>query len=248
MSSINPELPCFYLSLTQVRESGLLTETRMQQIDEEIEKRLTKPRDAWGKVIESARLADLSPYGEWLYPRMTHEGDNWDFAKKQILCAILTEEERKLLDRDAFTASCAARERERFAKAKHVPEAEWDGGVFHGDDYYPSVDDFKTIWEMDHDYSPEGIVPVDDKDRWMEPYPEYVWAAKKLVVINHLDVGDMLEGQASDRGWDDLDCTIDLHGFAELQAACDAFVRVNADVVSYREDNTIAIILESRKP
>ena len=230
MSESSPPLPSFYLSLQQVRESQLLSPERMIELEAEIDRRLTKPRNAWGKVIETARLADLSPYGEWLYPRMDHEKDEpWGYAKKQILCAILTEEEREVLKKHAFDASCVARDKAKFAKAKHVPESEWGEGVFHGDTYYSSVEDFREYWEDNQD--PE------------EPYPEYLWAARRQVVIQGLDVVNVVEGCIDAWGYEDMGVG-DLSGVEELQAALDAFTKTNEDMVSYVEDTSIAIILE----
>lgn len=230
MSESSSPLPSFYLSLQQVRESELLSPERMAELEAEIERRLTKPRNAWGKVIETARLADLSPYGEWLYPQMEHEmGEPWRYVKNQILRAILTEEEREVLKKHAFVASCAARDQARFAKAKHVPEVEWKEGVYYGDTYYPSIEEFKEYWESNGD--PDC------------PYPEYLWAARRQVVIQSLYVSDVVESQIDAWGWEGMEVK-DLNGVNELRAALNAFVEANKDVVSYIEDTSIAIILE----
>ena len=245
MSESTPPLPSFYLSLQQVRESELLSPARMAELEAEIEKRLTKPcNEVSGKVIESARLADLSPYGEWLYPRMDHEKDEpWRYVKNQILRAILTEDERKLLNDDAFTASCAARDRIRFGKAKHIPEGEWGDGVYHGDTYYPSIEEFKDKWVSDNsdwdDVSKTFIVSKEAE------YPEYLWAARRQVVIQGLDVDGVVENCLDQGGWDDMGMG-DLSGVDELQAALDVFTKANEDVVSYVEDTSIAITLEKR--
>ena len=134
--------PAFYLSFEQVRDSGLLSPERLAELTAEIDRRLTTPFDSKGNPIETARLADLSPYPSYLYLRADRNPeDPWGYPRREILSVILTDEERELLNTHAFDAQRVRREIELFNKARKVPEGEWGDGVFHGDDYYSSTDD-----------------------------------------------------------------------------------------------------------
>lgn len=226
-----PKLPSFYLSLSQVRDSGLLTPERLSQIEEQIEDRLSMPYDDKGHPIGSARLADLSPYGRFLFVRMDHEVDEgeWAYAKRQILCAVLTEEERKLLNANAFRATSRAREDAQFAAAKKVHETEWSSWVSYGDQCYPSTEDL-------HEHLLCNDTPPED-------YPTYCWGTRKQQVIGGLDVERVVEHSIEARGWEDMDLD-DLNGVPELRAALEAFEEANTSVVSYTEDRSIAVLLE----
>jgi hypothetical protein len=231
MDTTTPKLPSFYLSLQQVRDSGLLSPERLAEIGAEIDRRLTTPVDGAGKPILTARLADLSPYGGWLYLRMDHEtGDEeWAYAKRQIMTALLTEDERKLLNDNAFTAQRAANEVRAFDRAQKVTEEEWDGWVCYGDDYFPSVEDL-------HDHLDcEGVA--------REDYPTYCWATRKQQVIQGLDVEGVVDHCLDAWGWEDCEVS-DLKGVPELRAALEAFEKANTDVVSYQEDRSIAVLLK----
>jgi hypothetical protein len=235
-----PKLPSFYLSCEQVRDSSLLSPERWTELNAEIDRRISMPRDELGQVITSHRLADLSPYGRYLYPYMPH-CPNWEYVRSQVLTAILTDDERKMLKDHAFEASCARKEEERFAKAEKILEENWMGGVFLGDTFYPSTEDFRDTWVCEHDFTPYDE-PVEDKDRWVEEFPQYLWAARPQRVIPELDVADVVEHYVCDRGWLDMD-TDDLNGVEALQSALDAFTKANEEVLSYEVDCTKAILL-----
>lgn len=226
-----PKLPSFYLSFDQVKASGLLHPDRLSELERQIEERLSIPQTPQGKPITTARLADLSPYGLFIYPRVDSDGD-WDYAKRQILAAILTEEERTLLDADAFVAARRRRKEECFAKAEHILEKDWHGGVFKGDNYYSSTEEL-------HDYLAENLAPEDD-------YPTYCWAAKaRRVIPEHLEVADLMQHLIEQNGWQDME-TKDLRGVERLQGELDAFVDANSKVLSYWEDTSKAILLVKR--
>lgn len=225
------KLPPFYLNLQQVTDSGLLSPDRLQDLRGQIEGRLSIPQDTSGVPITNARLADLSPYGRWLYTSTPGHDDPWYYARQQVLAAILTEPERKLLKDAAYGAAEARREAERFAKASYVPAAHWKGGVCDGDRYWDSVGAY-----------------LDDKDDELEDDPDtaalpaYVWAARSEPVIQSRDVADVFESQLCDRGYEDM-TTDDLEGVATLQAALDAFVEANAAVTADHIDYSTAVIL-----
>jgi hypothetical protein len=225
------KIPCFYLSLQQVRDSGLLSAERLAEIDAEISRRLTNVFDSEGRVILNTRCADLSPYGRFLYPKMDHEtgAEEWAYAKGQIMTALLTEDERKLLNDNAFTAQRATNEARAFDRAQKVAEEEWDGWVCYGDDYFPSVEDLHDRLACD------GVA--------REDYPTYCWATRKQRVIQGLDAESVVEHCLDAWGWEDMDL-FDLNGIPQLRAALEAFEKANADVVSYHEDRSIAVLLK----
>ncbi len=223
--------PRFYLSLDQVRDSRLLSAERMTAVEAEIERRISTPRDEQGRPIESARLADLSPWPRMLYPRMDHD-QNWLYIRREILAIVLTEEEREMLDKHAFDAATARKEREAFEKATKIPAADWKGWVFDGDRYHASYED----------YADHCADMVGDEEMGFNDHTQILWAAQAEQVITDRDVADVFECQMSDRGWDDME-TSDLNGVEELQAALDAFVKANETVVSYHPDYTKAIIV-----
>ena len=230
-----PKLPSFYLYLSQVRESGLLSEARLSEIDAEIARRLTTPFDGNGRPILTARLADLSPYGSWLYPRMDHEpagNEEWAYAKRQILAAILTDAERELLSKHASSAFSNRQEERQFEAAKKVPESEWGGGVFYGDDFYDSTDDL-------HERLASDEVELED-------YPAFCWAAEPHRVIPDLEAEDLLSHIVEDRGWDEMSVD-ELEGVGELDAAIAKFVDQNRLIVSFRPDYKTAVVLEKHE-
>lgn len=228
-------LPSFYLSLDQVRESQLLTPERMAAVEAEIESRISMPQDTEGRPIETARLADMSPWPRLLFARLDHE-HHWEYMHRHLLAVVLTEEERKLLDRHALSAASSRRDKERFAKATKVSAADWKGWVTDGDDYYESVDDYVDRWISGMGYSLPTELTVDD-------FPKYLWTAKPEQIIQATDVADVFENQMEDRGWED--CSVDdLEGVADLQAALDRFVAANAAIISHRMDYSTAILLD----
>lgn len=219
--------PRFYLSLDQVRESQLLTPARLAAVEAEIESRISIPQDPQGRPIENARLADHSPWPRMLYPRMDHES-NWDYMRRELLAVVLTEGERQVLDRHALSAAQGKREIAAFAKATKIKDLDYEGGVYWGDTYYPSIDEF-------YDNT------IDDVDKGCPP--EYVWAARpQQVITSRMNVADITENEICDRGWEEMSVD-DLEGVTELQAALDVFVAANAAIVSYQPDHKTAVLL-----
>lgn len=99
-----------------------------------------------------------------------------EFFQKHVFEKILTDEEYDKcagftwqIDRDKL-------EKRRFDTAKKIPESEYGEPVFHGDDFYTSMDDFRDQWECDFD-------PVED------PIPEYVYGSEEMHTLKpeHLE-------------------------------------------------------------
>jgi hypothetical protein len=116
----------------------------------------------------------------------------------------------------------AAKEAERFEKAKKITEAEYAGDkVFVGDDYYDSVED-----------AVDGYLEGQE--------PEYVWACKDIGVPKATSEGiveHLLESM-----WDDADHN-DLNGLEELDAAIEKFNEANKSVSVYTPDYSTAILV-----
>ena len=217
--------PYCYHSLDQVRESGLISTARMDAIVADIESRISEPRTADGRSITSAKLATFPDGSLMLYPRTAHDPEG-RYIRRELLSALLTPEELKIINDHCSSASSAAADAKRFEKAEKLTE--WDGWVTDGDRYWDSVES----------YLDERGEPDEDDGEG----PTYLWVATPQQVIPDLDVADVVEHYVTDRGWED--CSVDdLEGVKELQAALDVFVKANKQVVSYTPDTTRAVLL-----
>lgn len=216
---------CHYTE-AQVRDSGLLSPERMAEVSAEISARIEPCFDKQGREIEKAFIVNLGTGERMLHPRVDCEHTR-EYMRRSVMERVLTEAELTVINARCLEAGQTAKDAERFAKAKKVDS--WDGGVFYGDEYFASMDDV-----IDHLAS--------NGDEW----PEFVWAAAPKRVITDLRVSEVVEGDISDRGWEDMD-TSDLDGVDELQAALDKFVEANKDVVSYELDYSTAILMAAWK-
>lgn len=113
-----------------------------------------------------------------------------------------------------------SKERERFEKAEKLTV--WDGWVFHGDEFYESV---------------EAMLELLDE----MPHPEYVWAAKEIHFVQ-ADLDDILD-RMTDDAYEDFDPET-LDGLDELNAALEKFNEVNAKVCSYAPDYAKAVLIQ----
>lgn len=123
----------------------------------------------------------------------------------------------------------AEREAKRFENATKVSAADWGGGVFWGDNWYASLDEFEETWE---DVADEG------------PRPTYLWAAKpKSIRLKgaHDLWSDMME-QLDPVNEHDLNPKVE--SVKALDVALEAFYTANPVLGSfYAEDQTIAVVL-----
>lgn len=119
----------------------------------------------------------------------------------------------------------AAKELERFEKAKKITPAEYTGEwVFDADQYYASIE--------------EAL------DRYLEGQePEYVWACQNAGLPRASSDG-IIE-HLLDNAWEDADAS-DLNGVDELNAAIEAFNKANASIAVYLPDYTTAILVASK--
>lgn len=225
MSKTKPDY-CHY-NETQVRESGLLSPERMAEVSAAIDARISPCFDAQGVEIPKAKIADCGPKkGRLLFMRFDHDQD-MEYMRRDIMAAILTDEELELINDRCLSESSAAKEAEQFAKAEKV-EA-WDGGVFYGDDYFASMDELCDRLN-------------DDNDDW----PKYVWAAEPETVFTGCSVADVVEDSISNSGWEDMEVD-DFKGVAELQAALDKFTEANAGVHAFHPNYKKAVLLAAWK-
>lgn len=219
---------CSY-SLDQVRDSGLIPPARMEAITADIESRISEPRTADGRPITSAKLATFPDGTLMLYPRMDHDPEG-DYIRRELLGAVLTEAELKLVNADCHRGWRDAADAKHFAVAQKLES--WDGWVTDGDRYWRDVETY-----------------LDERGDELEGHeeqpftPPYLWiATSQPVITDRLDVADVTEHYVSDRGWEDMDVD-DLEGVKELQVALDAFVEANRGVVSYTQDKTRVVLL-----
>lgn len=229
MTPTNP--PQLYPDLDAIRDSGLLSPERLAEVTAAVEARISVPQDTTGRPIESARLADMSPWPRLLYTRMDHES-NWEYMRRSLLAVVLTAEELELVNKHTHRYSDQARDQKRFEAATKVAAADWNGWVCDGDSYYPSVDELVAHWK---DVVERGEMGYND-------HPKYVWAARPAQIIQAFDVADAIENQIDDRGYEDMSI-LDLNGVSEFQAAIDAFVKANENEVSYQMDRRTAITI-----
>ncbi len=241
--------PTLYYNLDQIIDSGLLFESRLAELNAEIDARIGLPRTESGLVIATSRVVDLRPVGAteprlFIYPRV-ETGDYQDaYMRREILNVLLTDEEAFRIHDYCSAASGERRNERLFSEAVKIAAADWDGWVTDGDRYHESVEAFLDQWTSDNqdwdDVSKTFVVSPEA----LSNRPTFLWAARPQVVIpNRLDVADVTEHYVTDRGWESMDID-DLEGVKELQAALDAFVEVNKGVVSYQEDNKTAILLD----
>jgi hypothetical protein len=82
----------------------------------------------------------------------------WHCAKR--FCRYC-KKELGLNSKGAYTACTSCREKNAFEKAEKIPEAEYDGPVTDGDEYWPTTEEFRDLWDGIHD-----------------DWPQYLWACK----------------------------------------------------------------------
>lgn len=215
------KLYCSY-SLDQVVESHLIPASRMLAIVAEVESRIEKAFDSQGRALTDCALAVFPDGKRMLYPRMDHD-PNGEYIRRELLAQVLTPGELKLVNDKCHTGWSDATEAKRFEKATKLTS--WDGWVTDGDGFWPSVGEY-----MDERCDRE----------WTH---SYLWCCNEQPVIPNLDVAGVTQHWVEDRGWEEMSPEDDLEGVAALQAALDAFVEANKDVVSYRADYEQCVLL-----
>ncbi len=210
-----------------IKGSGLLSSERVTEIETEVTNR-TKPLiTSGGTVVENTYTLTYPDNKSYLVQTTDHVTLEWQ--QRNLIAALLSADELKMVNELASTRYAAQSEAYRFERATKVSDRDHSGGVWWGDDYFSEMEEMldTLMWNCD---DPEDI-------------PEYVWAAEPKVVIPSLDVGDVVENWVCDRGWEDFDWEHDLNGVTELQAALDAFVTTNKGVVSYEPDHKLAVVI-----
>lgn len=132
--------------------------------------------------------------------------------------------------RDCRDAAEIAKEAARFEKATKVPESEYDGWVYDGDEFFPCVESLVEHLEDQHDGEDPCSLPL------------YCWACTPERIIH--DGNNLLDRLIDGlEGWDGFDPSKDLDGIPALQTSLDAFAETNKEVVTYNPDFTRAIII-----
>lgn len=218
---------CQY-SLDQIRQSGLFSQKRLAAIEAEVAARTQPCFDRDGKEITTAKMADLGEGGRYLYLRYDGNHHQEEYMQKDILAVALTSDELKLVNDRCTEGWRQQVEAKRFEAATKLDQ--WDGWVTDGDRYWDCVEAY-----LDE----RGDEILDAGEGEIVPY---LWAAKPRQVIPSLDVSDVADHYIDNVGWEDMEIS-DLKGLPELQAALDAFVKANGNIVSYWPDYTKAIML-----
>jgi hypothetical protein len=212
---------CNY-TIDQISESGLLPEARVAELKEKLR---TLPYEAFTKGGTRIPCVMVAPTTKGESAFLMGHGGALGFMNRHILQTLLTAEELELIENRWSDARHAKREADEISKAqaagKIIPADEWGDGVFCGDNYYVTVDDF-----------------LDDCDNDDE-MPKYLYAAKPRKIVDR-DILDDILTQLQEDGWEDM-TDDDFHGVEELGAAIEAFKKANENVVVYEEDRSTLI-------
>ena len=231
----NPRPPLYY-NEDQVRESGLLSPERMEEVLKEVEKRIQPVVLQNGATVPNARLATLYNNELSIFPNAS---DEWayNYMRKRVLEGILTDQELQIIDKSCSFARSVRWDEEKFEKATKIAENDWKDGVFWGDNYYDSVADFHDMVGDDeiNDFNSGNVGEI-----------AFLWAAKeKKVICDSLNIcDDFLESIIEDRGWEDMSVN-DLYGIEELKKAFEVFKKKNGNIKAFEIDYSTAILLDS---
>lgn len=215
--------------MSDILESGLLSPERIAEIEAAMIADASSLFDKNGALAVNAEVVTQDGKRVIIVGGI-EEGHMRDYHRRNHFAEFLTQDEIKLINDHTFSARAARRDAEQFEKAEKVDAADWSGYVLEGDTYYPSVDDWLDSWADRHESG--------------DDIPTHIWAAEPEVVAPELSVGEILESHIEARGWENMDSD-DFAGVGTLQAALDAFVAANREVVSYRENPKKAILVES---
>lgn len=215
--------------MSDILESGLLSPERIAEIEAAMAADTSAVYDANGKLEVNAKI--ITKGGKRV---LILDGADQDYARdyhhRNHFAEFLTQSEIATLNYKTFEARHARRDAEQFEKAEKVDGEDWSGWVFDGETYHSSVHDWLEHW---YDiYEPGSNLPT------------HIWAAEPEAVVRDLSVDDVLLNDIEARGWEEMDSD-SFAGTAELQAALDAFVAANREVVSYHENPKKAILVDT---
>lgn len=216
-----PSLPRDWPS---AKRSGLLTPERIAEIEAQVAAHTEPLVTKSGKAIENAYILSFPDGTNWVYWVSDHA--KLDYHQRDLIAALLTADELAAIKADSGRAYESAREAARFEKATKIPDTEYSGPCFWGDEHY---------WGID-----EAIEAIVDNGGDDGEVPAFLWAAKDELMIPALDANDLLE-----RYTRECDDEIDLEGMIALQLALDDFVAVNRGFKTYDIDYSRAIVLSS---
>ncbi|RRJ96816.1 hypothetical protein Ga0100231_023910 [Opitutaceae bacterium TAV4] len=212
-----------YYTFEQVQQSGLLSDARIAELRTAIDARIFDVLLPDGRTITTHKVVDLGDEKLGMYA-LTHS-DAEEMMRRAVMNVLLTDAEVEIIDHRCSSEISRKRDAHLFEKAKKITQNEWDGWVYHNDQYHESVEDM--------------LEQLGDED--LES-PEYVWATTKQEVIGKLDIDDVVGSAIDARGWEDMSVD-DLHGVGELEVALKKFAEANAGVVSHWPDYTKAVLI-----
>lgn len=228
------KLACYAMS--DILESGLLTPTRIAEIEAAMAADTSPVFDKNGALAVNAKI--ITQGGKRV---LILDGSDQDYARdyhrRNHFAEFLTQEEIARLNAHTFSARAKRRDAERFEKAEKIDAKEWNGWVTDGDSYYESVYDWLDRWA-------DGRCEGNGGDDGSDGFPTHIWAAEPEVVVPDLSVSEVLESHIDARGWEDCSSE-DFSGVDALQTALDVFVEANQGVVSYHENPKKAILVEA---
>lgn len=209
-----------------LKDSGILTNERINEIKDYCAEDKFVPA-----ILQDGRtLVDLqvhSPSGKVFMNSVIKDAPHLLYEK--ILCDFLTDDEIERLNKDANDRYLEVKEQKDFEKAEKIKASEYHGGVFWGDEFYPSVSDYLDYVSDSQQYDEEHKSPL------------YLWAAREVPSCR-IFFDDMIEN-ATQEAHEDFD-TDELYGLKELYNAVNLFNAKNSKVLTYWEDRKRAIILD----
>ncbi len=217
-----------HCSLKDALSSCLLSFERIAEVLALMESDTQKCLDEDGVEVKNAYIITK---GGVRYLQLHSDSDYMnELHQKDHFASFLTPEEIKLLNDRASSIRCERAEQARFEKAEKVDGRAWGGWVVEGDTYHASVNEWLDDWIDRHE---EG-----------DDLPVFVWSADPRVVCPSLDVSDVVAPSIDAWGWEEMGAE-SFNGVAALQAALDAFVAANRDIISYHENPKKAILVEA---
>lgn len=216
-----------YLTFDQIKDSGLLSLERMAEVESEIQSRFEPLFSKEGQELKNLNQYWLSKDGEKKHYLVMEHGGAKEYAEREVMQEVLTQEEIELVDKNCFKAQQEQRDAAAFEKAEKILAANWNGWVYWSE-YHDSVESFLDWWECY--YHEEDVKPT------------YIWACKPVRVIDDINAADIAERFIEDNGWDEMALS-DLNGLDDLDKALKKFIEDNKDIVSYDVDYSKAIML-----
>lgn len=172
---------------------------------------------------------DGKSVGVFACAQCRHVHQSREFAArccKNYLCSTCgqdTGSRHWLICEKCRTAEEVKKEAERFEKAEKVTE--WDGYLYHGDDFYADLGSL-----------------LDDLEWHDGEQPKYAWTCDPVSFV-HFDIDRVIDDiMEREDVYEDFDSS-DIRGTEELKAALEKFNEANAGIVSYHPNYKRAFLI-----